>query len=188
MIRINLLPRKVSRKKMTAIRHLALGGGLIAIVLVAMAYTWIIMGAKVGRLRQEITRVDAEIKKLENVNKDKEIHQKNLAELKRRLDVISEVEKGRVVYLHIMDEMTLILDDSKMHIWLNQMNFNQGKLQLDGVAFTNENISEFLRRLDQSPYLKNANLILSQKSKGKDATRDMYSFSLTAEVETPQGG
>ncbi len=188
MIRINLLPRKVSRKKMTAMRHLALGGGLIAIVLLAMAYGWIVMGNKVSHLRKEISRIDGEIKKLANVDMEKETHQKNLAELKRRRDAIAEVDKERVVFLHVMDEMTLILDDSKLHVWLNQINYDRGKLQVTGVAFTNENISEFLKRLDQSPYLRNANLILSQKSKEKGAVRDMYSFSLTAEVETPQGG
>ena len=50
MIRINLLPKKSSKKKMGVVQHLALSGVLLGLTVVVIAYLW--MSLPILTLRQ----------------------------------------------------------------------------------------------------------------------------------------
>jgi type IV pilus assembly protein PilN len=186
MIKINLLPRKVTRKKMTVIRHIALGSVLLAVYLALLGYIWFDNKGKINALQARVALAEQEKEKLKNVNQEKEQHQKSIDDLKRRIDVITQIEKGRLLPIRVLDDLTKILDE-KMPVWLERFNLNpNGQIIIDGFAFTNDDLSNLLQRLEASDYLKNVTLIFSQVNKLQG--RDVFRFSLTAEMETPQGG
>lgn len=185
MIRINLLPRKVTRKKLTVIRHLVLGGLLLLVLLVAMGYTWVSQSGRISALRAQIAAAQQEKDKLKNVNQEKERYQKNIEDLKHRIDVISQIEKGRSLPIHFFDDVTRVLEGS-IPVWLTSMGFNGDRVSLDGYSFTNSDIALLVTRLEGTASLRSVELLVSQKVtlQGKEA----FKFSISALLETPQGG
>ncbi len=185
MIKVNLLPRKVTKKKLTVIRHIVLASLLLLVLIAAMGYFWVVQAGKVTALKEQVAMAEQEKDKLKNVNQEKEQHQKTIEDLKHRIDVIAQIEKGRVVPIHLLDELTLILDDA-MPAWLTNFGYNGARIQIDGYAFANPDIARLVKKIEESPYLKTAELIVSQKMKVSD--REIFRFTITAEVEGLAGG
>ncbi len=185
MIKINLLPRKVTRKKLTVIRHSVLGGILLLVLVAALGFVWYTQNGRISTLKAEVAKAEKEKESLKNVNAEKQMHEKNIEDLKHRIDVISQIEKGRTIPIRVMDEITRHLD-AKLPIWLTGMNYNGEKMTIDGYSFTNPDIAKLVTYLQQSPYLKNVELIISQKVtlQGKEVFR----FSITGAVQKPQQG
>lgn len=182
MIKINLLTRKVTRKKMTVIRHLVIGGAAVLVVILALSYLWMNQKNRIASLRSQVDQAVKEKEKLKNVNQEKEQHEKDIEDLKHRIDVISQIEKGRTIPLHLMDDLTKVLDQS-MPIWLGGMSFGGERLNLDGYSFTNPDIARFVKELESSLYFKNVELLVSQKATVQG--RELFRFSISAEIETP---
>jgi type IV pilus assembly protein PilN len=185
MIKVNLLPRRVTKKKLTVIRHLVLGSLLVLVLVAGMGYWWIVQAGKISSYKDQVAQAEQEKDKLKNVNQEKEQHQKTIQDLKHRIDVIAQIEKGRIIPIHLLDEMTRILDDS-LPAWLTNFGYNGTRIQIDGYAFTNPDIARLVKRFEDSPYLKMAELIVSQKMMVSD--REIFRFTITAEVEGVQGG
>jgi type IV pilus assembly protein PilN len=183
MIRINLLPRKVTKKKKAAIRHVVVGALVLVLVFAVMGYLWYVQKGKITTLRRQLDVATSEKEKLKNVNQEKAQYEKTIADLKHRIDVISTIEKGRAVPVHIMDDLTMVLNES-MPIWLTRLSFTPKGVQLEGYSFTNEDLSRFLKKVEESGYLANVNLIVSQKQ--QLTGKDVYLFSITAEIEEPK--
>lgn len=183
MIKINLLPRKVTRKKMTVIRHLVLGGVLILAVTAMIGYFWMLQSNKIDSLNSQVAQARSEKDSLKNVNQQKEQHEKDIEDLKHRIDVISQIEKGRTIPIHLMDEITKVLDDS-LPIWLTSLNFTGQNIMLDGYSFTNPDIANMVKQLEASPYLQNVDLIVSQKATIQG--REIFKFSISAGLEMPE--
>jgi type IV pilus assembly protein PilN len=185
MIKVNLLPKKRTAKKISGIRHLVLGLVLILGVVVALGYVWSNQRTRIAGLKEQVAQASQEKERLKNVNQDKEAHQKNIEDLKHRIDVISQIEKGRMLPLRVLDGITGILNES-LPIWLTSLNFDGVRVLFDGYSFTNQDIATFVKKLEESPTLKNVDLQVSQKI--NQGGKEIFRFSLTAEMEMPQGG
>ena len=65
MIKINLLPVKRSKKRETATRELAIGGAIVAVVLVALYIWYAVMESKIGTISERIEKTKRDIKGVE---------------------------------------------------------------------------------------------------------------------------
>ncbi len=110
MIRINLLAKKVSKKKAGAIQHLAIGAAAVAVLAVALGWVWIDQNGTLATLRSEIAKQEAEKTRLKNVNEEKNRFEKEKAELERKLAIITKLQKERIVPVHLLDELTRVID------------------------------------------------------------------------------
>jgi type IV pilus assembly protein PilN len=181
MIKVNLLPRRVTRKKMTFIRHLVISALLIGALLVAIIFQWMSYKGEYNSLGNQVVAAEAEKESLQDVHKKKEQHEATIQDLKNRIEVISQIEKGRVMPIHLMDEVTRILNDDTLPIWLSSLSYNGQNLQLDGFSYTNPGIAKFVKNLERSPYIAGVELLYSQKSKSKD--REIFKFSIISNIE-----
>jgi len=182
MIRINLLARKVSKKKAGAIQHLAIGGAVIAVVLAIAAWQWVSLNGELATVRRKIAEAQAKKDSLKNVNEEKTKFENEKAELERRIEVITQLQKERGTPVHLLDELTRVIDHGAP-MWLDSYSFSAAGITLSGFSLSNEAIRPLVEGLEASPYYKAVDLKSSVKQTLAD--REVFRFEIAAAIEQP---
>jgi Tfp pilus assembly protein PilN len=76
-------------------------------------------------------------------------------ELKEWVGLVQNLNRGRALYFHIMDELNKLKPD---YMWLTLFEENGQDFKLNGKAFSNYMISNFMDRLNGSSYFSNVKL------------------------------
>ena len=191
MIRINLIPKKVSKKKMGLMQHVAFAGIAFLLVAGGIGYAWMSLNSKLSTLNRQVAEAKAEKEKLKNVNKERNKFEKSITRLKSQIDIIDQIKAGRFVPIRLFDELTKVLD-SQTPIWLDKFSYSakrgkKGKgsgIGMSGFSLTNPHLAAFVTKMEKTPFFQDLNLIVSQKSRSAgtkdEAGREYYKFSLTA--------
>lgn len=147
MTEINLMPPVIVEKKKGQWRNIVMGLALSAIVLsLAAWYAGIVMRVKqkeekLRKITEQITELQphlTEIRRLET----------EIMEMKKRVEVIVQLDKGRFVWAQLLDEMMMCLPSG---VWLDTFTNTTGnELSLDGKAFDNFSIANFMNNLMNS--------------------------------------
>lgn len=157
MILINLLPhREAARKRRRDTFYATLGaaallGGLIA----GAAYVWYqaqISGqqSKNAFLKTEITKLEAEIKEISTL-------QSEITALRARQQAVENLQGDRNLPVHLLNELVRQLPDG---VYLASMKQEDRTVTLQGMAQSNERVSELLRNLGtNSPWLVKPELV-----------------------------
>ena len=157
MILINLLPhREAARKRRRDIFNVslgasALGGGLIA----GMIFLWYqaqISGqqGKNQLLQVEIKRFDAQIKDIATLEAE-------IAALRARQQAVEDLQADRNLPVHLLTQLVKQLPDGVYVASMRQENQN---VTLQGVAQSNERVSELLRNLgNNTPWFSKPELV-----------------------------
>lgn len=144
MILINLLPhREAARKQRRDAFNVSVGvsfliGGLIA----GMIYLWF-----QGRISDQQERnglLTSEIKRLEGQIKDIAGLEAEIAALRARQQAVEDLQADRNVPVHLMTELVKQFPDG---VYITNMKQDRQSVQLQGVAQSNERVSELLRNL-----------------------------------------
>jgi type IV pilus assembly protein PilN len=183
MIRINLLAKKVSKKKAGAIQHLAIGAAVIVLAVLALTWVWVDQNTKIAKLRADIAKQQAEKDRLKNVNEEKARFEKEKGELERKLAIITKLQKERIVPVHLLDELTRAID-TPTPVWLTSYAYAAGGVTLDGFSLSHEALRPLVDSLEQSPYYKGVELLFSERADIQG--REVYRFSIKAGVEQPE--
>jgi type IV pilus assembly protein PilN len=183
MIRINLLAKKVSKKKAGAIQHLAIGAVAVAILAVGLGWVWVDQSGKLATLRLQIAKQEAEKVRLKNVNEEKARFEKEKGELERKLAIITKLQKERIVPVHLLDELTRVLDVGTP-VWITNYAYTPGGVSLDGYSLSNEALRPMVDNLEKSAYYKGVELLFSERSDLQG--REVFRFSIKADVEQPE--
>lgn len=183
MIKINLLAKKVSKKKAGAIQHLAIGGAVVVLLLAGLAWVWIDQSGKLARLRTQIAAQEAEKTRLKNVNEEKASFEKEKGELERKLAIITRLQKERIVPVRLLDELTRIIDVSTP-VWVSNYAYTAGGVSIDGYSLSHEALRPLVDGLEKSAYYKEVELLYSERADLQG--REVFRFSIKAGVEQPE--
>jgi type IV pilus assembly protein PilN len=183
MIRINLLAKKVSKKKAGAIQHLVIGAAAIVVLLIGLAWVWASQNSKLATLRTEISKQQAEKDRLKNVNEEKARFEKEKGELERKLAIITKLQKERIVPVHLLDELTRAFD-AATPIWLTNYSYTASGVTMEGYALSHEALRPLVDSLEKSPYYKDVELLYSERTEVQG--RLIFHFSIKAGVEQPE--
>ena len=155
MPRINLLPWRDEQRKERKLSFFAgMGGAVVAAAIAAfaagLAFSSMISGQEQRneRLRTEITTLDKEIEKINNLEQQK---QKFIA----RMQIIEKLQRSRPEIVHVFDEVVRTIPDGT---YLTSVKQTDKKLKLDGVAQSSTRVSSFMRSIDSSQWLRNPEL------------------------------
>ena len=181
MIRINLLPREERqvRRSFALPKFGALMPVLVLLLVVALfAAISVVQTLQVGRLKADIARAEQESEKLRpQIRTIQELTQKR-EELERRLNVITELDKGRLVRVRLVDELSKCVPE---HLWLSGYEESaQSQITIEGVTFSNLIVADFMTRLEASPLFGNVDLLVAEK--GTIDQRNVVKFKLTAAI------
>jgi type IV pilus assembly protein PilN len=156
MIRINLLPHRILKRKalqrqfiVVAIGVAAIGAGVWFLVHTLLAER---IEDQLGRnrlLEEKIVELDkqiAEIKKL----------REQTAQLLARKKVVESLQANRAEAVHLLDELVRQLPDG---VYLKAVKQTGQRVNISGYAQSNARVSTLMRNLESSPWLEQASLI-----------------------------
>ncbi len=183
MAKINLLPWREERRKQRnkEAQTLLVAAALVGVMLVAAA--WLQVGkliegqdARNDLLRTEIRIADEKMKEIESLERTRQT-------LLRRKEVIEQLQSDRSVMVHLFDELVRRTPEG---VRLTSIKQTGQQLTLQGLAESNARVSEFMRALDQSRWLGNADLSIVE-ARGEDR-RQRYQFTLAINLKKPSEG
>lgn len=181
MIRINLLPVRVSRKKAAGKQQLV----LFALVILAGYignYLWAQTRAsdlvsrqqKIAKTREEIAQLDRIIGEVKNIKEQQ-------AALREKLDILNELKAGRSGPVRVMDALASV---TPKRLWISKLDEKAGSATITGQAATIDDVSEFMTALKGTPYFTNVELSKTSAAApgAAKAPIDLVDFTLTAGI------
>lgn len=157
MILINLLPhREAARKHRRDLFNVSMGvaflvGGLIA----GGIFLW--FQARISDQQSRNQILQSEIKRLEGQIKDIAGLETEIAALRARQQAVEDLQADRNVPVHLMTELVRQLPDG---VYVANMRQENQNVTMQGVAQSNERVSELLRNLaNKTPWFSRPELV-----------------------------
>lgn len=183
MLKINLLPIRQLKKRAAAVNQLIIAGiavfGLILFLIVAGT----IQAFVADGIRDDITELNQIKKKHAPILAEITKFEKKKKELERRIDVITELKKNSTLAIRVMDEVANRIDNDRL--WLLSFQNRGGLLSLTGVALDNRSIADFMKALEDSPYINKESVNLDNSTLKRIAGKNLKSFALSCNVSPP---
>ena len=180
MARINLLPwraerRKARQKEFGVMLGLAALAGILLTLLIATIYNGRIAGQEARNqfLRDEITKVDAQIKEIDELDKKK-------SKLLARKEVIEQLQANRSQMVHLFDSLVRTIPDG---VTLTSIKQEGDILTLNGRSQSNARVSTYMRNLEGSGWMTNPDLNIIEAKEGKPGLP--YEFNLKVKLANP---
>ncbi len=179
MIRINLIagPRAKKTQSSRQLDSRVEGLMVVAVLLVTLMACWMYVSsvqaereAKEQEKRDKDTQVAALKEKVKQVQ-DFEAKKKVLEDKNR---IIDQLEKARGGPVKVLDQVSRSLDPLKL--WLLKLSLNNGMIEVEGRALTNDDIVEFVNNLRRTDSFNSIQLIESRAS--TENKINLYSFKL----------
>ncbi len=188
MIRINLLPVRVSKRKEAGRQQVAL---LAAVLLLGLLANWGWSHSRAGELerrRARIARTRTEIANLERIIGEVRDIKAAQAELQQKLEVLRKLQAGRSGPVRMLDALATI---TPRQLWLTKLEEKGGAIAFTGTAVTIDDVSAFMAALKTSPYFSRVELKKTAAAVAKTGER-LVDFEIDAAdhyvPEPPAGG
>ena len=177
MIKINLLPH-VSRKKAAVNRQAQLAGlGGVAVVLVLL-YAWWSMVSDSRELRSKIEQTQQELKRYEEITKKVAQFEADKKRLEEKIKTIDRLIASQTGPVRLMDQISRQLPSE---VWLTALREAGGRITLQGYAFTDFAIAEYMTRLQRDAGLF-SEVELSFSERGEVQKIPVKRFELTLKL------
>ncbi|MDB5731825.1 MAG: Fimbrial assembly family protein [Variovorax sp.] len=186
MILINLLPhREAARKRRRENFYASLGAAALAGVMIAGgAYLW--YQARIADQQARNAYLQTEIRKLETEIKEISTLEAEIAGLRARQQAVEDLQGDRNLPVHLLNELVRQLPDG---VYLSSMKQENQSVTLQGMAQSNERVSELLRNLgNNSPWLVKPELVeitAGTVSLGPRDQRRVANFTMRIGLQRP---
>ena len=177
MIRINLLPLRAKKRKVT-VRHFFLAYlATIAVTVALIGGIWIYQEARIHSLNDQLGQIKTEVDKYAKYEPllQEVIRKKQLIE--KKLEIIKDLQRDRDTIARMMALISAEIPAEK--IWLEKLVQSGTTMTLDGVALSNEAIAEFMRNLESSPYVVKGTVNLTHSRQTLMSNMKLREFQLT---------
>ena len=207
MIRINLLPiRKVKRAEASQRQFAYMGMAILATV-VGVVFLHLQADGQLEDIRRKNTILTAEVARLKQEIGDYDKIRGQREELLRQRKTIQALDAGRTGPVYLLREMSEILSPGKgptfdrvtyeetlrrdpnagfnaswdpRRVWMEGYAEDQKHVRIRGSAKSNEDVAEFLKRLNSSVFFGNVNLDSTTQVSGRAIK--FVNFGLSADV------
>ena len=172
MIRINLVRGK--RKKR---RELNVGSMWIVLPLVFLAgtlYFHTTVSGKISRLDADIVKANADIERLKKEIGEVEKFKARKAELQKKVDIISNLQKGRTGPVRHFEALSAAIPEK---CWIDTLSVKDERVTLSGVALNNYTIANFMTALGQTGRFRD--VVLGAAEQTTVAGVKLVKFNLT---------
>jgi len=156
MIRINLLPFRVARKRENVKRQVTVYTLVVVFSLVLAGYYFLQLSSSLSAKKAEEEKIRAELVTYQQtLNKIKAL-EKAIKEVKTKLNVINKLEEGKAGPVLLLDEISMAVPKDKL--WLTTLKEGGGNLSLAGTAMDNETVALFMNNLEGSEHIISVDL------------------------------
>jgi type IV pilus assembly protein PilN len=183
VILINLLPhREEKRKRRKAAYFTGLGLSAVVGALAVGAWFMVLEKMKSDQMERnafigaEITKLEAQIKDIANLRAEIEA-------LKARQKAVEDLQTNRNIPVHLLNEL---VKQTPEGVYLTSIRQAGRVVTMQGVAQTNERVSEFLRNtLYSSPWLEKPELIEIRAGGSQGGRGRLFDFSMRVTIKNP---
>ena len=155
MIRINLLPIREARRQASLRRQGTLLGVAVAAGVVVCVLMHFSVQSAISKRQTLLSTKQQELKQLEETSKEVKRFQQERDEIRKKLDVIAEIEKARTGPVRVMDA---IASKIPKRVWLTKLEAEEGALEMEGHSLDAEIVAEFLTTLKEADVILNMEL------------------------------
>jgi type IV pilus assembly protein PilN len=179
MIRINLLPVRVSKKKAAGKQQLILFA-LVVVLGYLGNFVWASTRAselkdvekKVRATRDEIAQLDRIIGEVKNIKEQQ-------AALREKLDTLDRLKANRTGPVKVLDALATL---TPKRLWLSKIEEKGGTVSFTGSAATIDDVSEFMTALKGNPHFSAIELTKTTSATYAAKKLEYVDFTLTAGV------
>ncbi|HET6150614.1 MAG TPA: PilN domain-containing protein [Polyangia bacterium] len=213
MIRINLIAARKVRRRDAGERHLAFMGLSVLGAVAVMVFMYLSSGSRLDAITRDNDGVRADIDRMKSELGDYDKIKEQRQDLLKQQKTIQALQAGRTGPLFLMREMSEILTPAKgpsfdrasyeerlrrdpnigfntswdtRRVWLDTFEEAQGKVRIQGSAKTNEDVAEFLKRLQLSIFFSEVSPESTQQvgetTLGGSLSVKHVTFNLTARI------
>ena len=180
MIRINLLPHRIAKRRQRRQQFYALAAGMVLLgALIGFGVHMIYAGhierqeARNAFLKQEIARVDRDIAEIRGLREQ-------IDAMLARKQVIESLQGTRAETVHLFNELAQPLPDG---VYLKSTKQTGRQVRVVGLAQSNARVSHFMRNVEASAFLEQPRLI-EAKAVTQD-NRRLSEFTLDIAIRPP---
>jgi type IV pilus assembly protein PilN len=155
MIRINLLPVRVSKKKEAGRQQLVLFALVVVLVIVGNAWWSKSRGDDLTAREQKLRRTRDEIAQLERIIGEVKNIKAQQAALKEKIDVLEQLKAGRSGPVKLLDQLAQVVPP---RLEIRKMEEKGGQVTFEGSGGTIDDVSAFMSALKGTPYFTNVEL------------------------------
>jgi Tfp pilus assembly protein PilN len=188
MIKINLLGLKKEIKK-SAGPQVSLAGTALSMALVAFIvaglgwcyYRYYTLDKEATVLTVEFDKANKEKTRLDGVKKKVDELQASQAQLKKQIDVIEALERGRTGPVEMLASLANTVVSTKT-MWLTTFESTGDKVHMTGFATSADTVADFLRNLKDTGQFNNVELKDTSQDTEKDRGYTAFSFEVNAQI------
>jgi type IV pilus assembly protein PilN len=178
MITINLLQatttkKKASRKLTELQQQMILGGLVLALVFIGMSFYYGILKTKIDHLAREKTAAEAKIREQDNMLKEVKTIEDERKKVLEKIAIIDELKKKQTLLVHLLDEVSKALPKG---VNLTMLSEKSGQINIEGTAFTNNDIVRFIDNLKTCPSM--SDVFLQETVQAKQDEIEIYKYKL----------
>lgn len=160
MIKINLLPYRTSKKKETATQQIILMGMVLAVALVVVVMVYTVTLGKIRTTKTEITRLENELQVLKKKIGEIDNLKKLQADVRKKLDILGQLRKEKTGPATRLARLSDIVPE---RMWFTKYAETGTNVNISGVAYNEELIADFMRKMQSSPEFINVELQTSEQ-------------------------
>ncbi|HUV51237.1 MAG TPA: PilN domain-containing protein [Anaerolineae bacterium] len=178
MIRINLLPFRVARKKENVRRQISIFLLSFLLITLIMIYYNIRLNSKIQDLNTRTNKITNELTQYNKINDEITSIKTKLELLTKKTEVIKNLGLSREDSVRLLDAMTEMVVEKRM--WLNMLETKEKTVNIKGVALDNKTVADFMTCLEDSKLFKKVELKTTKQQKFKESI-NLKSFEITCE-------
>jgi len=182
MIRINLLPYRASKKKETATQQIIVMGVVILVALAVVGVVYYVTLDKISTTKQEIKRSEEELanlkKKVGEIDKLKKLQ----ADVQRKLDILNQLRKEKTGPATRLARISDIVPDK---MWLTRYQENGLKVSINGLAYNEELIAQFMRSIQASDEFGDVELLVAEQQELSGIKLKKFEITCVIKVTKP---
>ncbi len=176
MIRINLLPVRVSKKRELGLQQIVLFGLLTVGSLLGNFFWYQHEATNLADVKQRITKSKAdtaELKKkigeVESIGREKKL-------LEEKIAILDKLKKDRLGPVKLMDELAMLMPPK---VWITEFTEHGGAISVAGGALNYDEMAAFIKRLKTSKHFHAVTLAHS----AQHAEGEFVDFAITCTAD-----
>jgi type IV pilus assembly protein PilN len=181
MIRINLLPHRVEKRRQRRQQFYGIAAAMVVLgALVGFAVHAIYSGhieaqeARNTFLKNEIVKLDRDIAEIRRLKEQ-------IDAMLSRKQVIESLQSTRAETVHLFNELAQSMPDG---VYLKSIKQNARRVTLVGYAQSNARVSHLMRNIEASPFLEQPSLVEAKAAMLE--SRRVSEFTLALSIRQPE--
>ena len=162
MIKINLLPYREERRKITLARQTFFLVIVVGVFLFLLGSVHTVMVLSVKRAEKKVIQAEKILLELQSITGDLEKFKKDKEIVEKKLNIIDNLEKNRHFTVKLLTVLAKELPSGSM--WLTLLDEQETNLRIEGVARDNETIAHYMTGIEKTPIIESVDLLSSQQT------------------------